>query len=79
MVTDTVKTGAGGRVGNKGGVAVRMRMYNSTICFVCAHLAAGQSHVAERNSDYSEITRRLTFGKGRTLATHDFTFWSVVG
>jgi phosphatidylinositol-bisphosphatase len=77
VVTDQVKTGAGGRVGNKGGVAVRFRLYNSPVCFVCAHLAAGQSHTAERDADYNEITKRLAFGKGRTLASHDFIFWCV--
>lgn len=77
VVPDTVKTGAGGRVGNKGGAAVRFRFYNTSLCFVCAHLAAGQNHVAERNSDYADITRRLSFGKGRTLTSHDYVFWFV--
>jgi hypothetical protein len=31
------------------------------MCFVCAHFAAGQSQVAERNADYAEITRKVTF------------------
>ncbi len=75
VVTDSVKTGAGGNLGNKGGVAVRLRIYDTSIVFVCAHLAAGQSRTTERNSDYTEITRRLNFGKGRTLASHDHIIW----
>jgi hypothetical protein len=31
------------------------------MCFVFAHFAAGQSQVAERNADYAEITRKVTF------------------
>ena len=72
---DIVKTGAKGTVGNKGGVAVRLKVFNSSLCFVCAHLSAGQSHVAERNSDYAEITRKISFGKGRTVQNHDYVFW----
>jgi phosphatidylinositol-bisphosphatase len=52
-------------MGNKGGVAVRMRLYHTPVCFVCAHLTAGKKHVEERNSDYHEITRKLSFGKVR--------------
>ncbi len=49
VAVDVCKTGAKGKAGNKGGAAVRFRLYDSSICFVCAHLAAGQSHIAERN------------------------------
>lgn len=51
------------QVGNKGGVAVRFRMYSSSVCLVCTHLAAGKSHVAERNNDFADIARKLDFGK----------------
>ena len=51
----------GGATGNKGGVAIRLLFNTTSICFVCSHFAAGQSQVKERNDDYSEITRRLTF------------------
>lgn len=71
-----VKTGAGGKVGNKGGVAVRLKLHTSRICFVCSHLAAGKSHIAERNQDAADIARRLDFGKGRGLDSHDYVFWA---
>lgn len=61
VAVDTVKTGMGGATGNKGGVAIRLLFHTTSICFVCSHFAAGQSQVKERNDDYSEITRRLTF------------------
>jgi len=35
------KTGLAGIAGNKGGVAVRFELGATTICFICAHLAAG--------------------------------------
>ena len=57
----TVKTGLGNRAGNKGGVAVRFLLHSTSLCFVCAHLAAHQSHVAERNSDYQDIVRKIVF------------------
>lgn len=61
VAVDIVKTGLGGAMGNKGGVAIRFLMHSTSIAFVCAHLAAGQSGVNDRNSNYSEITRRVTF------------------
>ena len=75
VVADVVKTGAGGKVGNKGGVGIRFRLHATSICVVCTHLAAGQSHITERNSDYSEILNKLSFKKGRTVASHDSIFW----
>ncbi|KAL0277407.1 UNVERIFIED_CONTAM: hypothetical protein PYX00_004700 [Menopon gallinae] len=36
---------------------------------------AGQSQVSERNADYAEITRKITFPMGRTLNSHDYVFW----
>lgn len=47
--------------GNKGAAAIRMVFYATSMCFVCAHFAAGQSQVTERNADYNEITRRISF------------------
>lgn len=61
VAVDTVKTGMGGATGNKGGVAIRMLFHTTSICFVCSHFAAGQSQVKERNDDYNEIARKLTF------------------
>jgi synaptojanin len=49
------------RAGNKGGVAIRLVLFNTSMCFVCSHFAAGQSQVNERNADYAEITRKIMF------------------
>ncbi|GAB6030737.1 hypothetical protein CHUAL_007588 [Chamberlinius hualienensis] len=75
VAVDSVKTGLGGATGNKGGVAIRMLVHSTSLCFICAHFAAGQSQVNERNSDFFEISRRLTFPMGQTVDSHDYVFW----
>ena len=37
---------------NKGGAAIRFKLMDSTICFVCSHLAAHRENVAGRNADF---------------------------
>lgn len=61
VAVDSVKTGLGGATGNKGATAIRFVLGGTSMCFVCAHFAAGQSQVAERNADYAEITRKVAF------------------
>ncbi|XP_077198674.1 synaptojanin-1 isoform X5 [Paroedura picta] len=75
VAVDTVKTGMGGATGNKGAVAIRMLFHTSSLCFVCSHFAAGQSQVKERNEDFIEICRKLSFPMGRLLFSHDYVFW----
>ncbi|XP_031787323.1 synaptojanin-1 isoform X1 [Nasonia vitripennis] len=75
VAVDCVKTGLGGATGNKGAVAIRFVLFSTSFCFVCAHFAAGQSQVNERNADYAEITRKVAFPMGRTLNAHDYVFW----
>ncbi|XP_046406834.1 synaptojanin-1 isoform X1 [Ischnura elegans] len=76
VAVDSVKTGLGGATGNKGAAAIRCVFHGTSMCFVCAHFAAGQSQVTERNADYAEITRKITFPMGRTLNSHDYVFWA---
>ena len=61
VALSTVKTGMSGKAGNKGAVGVRMIVRSSPICFVCAHMTAHQSHVNERNSDFTDIWKKMTF------------------
>ncbi|GAC94129.1 hypothetical protein PHSY_001698 [Pseudozyma hubeiensis SY62] len=71
----TRKTGLKGMSGNKGGVAIRMDYYDTALCFVTAHLAAGHSAWEERNADYWTITRGLSFARGKTVGNHDHVIW----
>nr|XP_035966001.1 synaptojanin-2 isoform X7 [Halichoerus grypus] len=75
VAMDTVKTGMGGKAGNKGAVGIRFQFHSTSFCFVCSHLTAGQSQVKERNEDYREITQKLSFPMGRNIFSHDYVFW----
>ncbi|KPV75724.1 uncharacterized protein RHOBADRAFT_13733 [Rhodotorula graminis WP1] len=51
----TVKTGMGGRYGNKGAILSRFVMDDTSLCFINCHLAAGQSHRRQRDRDLVDI------------------------
>ena len=53
--------GYGGFMGNKGGVAIRFRAFDSTFCYLCAHLAAHRDKVKERNNDFASLSRKIVF------------------
>ncbi|KAJ9139467.1 Skeletal muscle and kidney-enriched inositol phosphatase [Pleurostoma richardsiae] len=50
-----VKRGMGGLHGNKGAIAVRFKLDDSSLCFVNCHLAAGQSQATHRHNDIAAI------------------------
>uniref|UniRef100_A0A8C8SP90 Synaptojanin-2 n=1 Tax=Pelusios castaneus TaxID=367368 RepID=A0A8C8SP90_9SAUR len=75
VAVDMVKTGMGGKAGNKGAVGIRFQFHSTSFCFICSHLTAGQSQVKERNEDYKEITQKLGFPMGRNVFSHDYVFW----
>ncbi|CAD5113380.1 DgyrCDS2553 [Dimorphilus gyrociliatus] len=52
-------TGIAGILGNKGGVAVGCKVYETSICFVNCHLAAHQEYFEERNKQFQYIYKRL--------------------
>jgi len=62
--SDSVGVGVMGMMGNKGGVSVRVQFYDSTLCFVCSHLAAHRENVAGRNADFVNIMSKLSFDVG---------------
>ncbi|GAB1601830.1 synaptojanin-1-like isoform X2 [Argonauta hians] len=74
IAIDSVKTGLGGAAGNKGAVAVRFLLKSTSFCFLCAHFAAGQSQVNERNNDFHEIMKKLSL-QGKPVGSHDYIFW----
>lgn len=42
---DIVKTGFGGQTGNKGGITIRINIFETSLCFSCVHLAAGEGKI----------------------------------
>lgn len=71
----TKKTGMRGMSGNKGAVGIRLDYFDSSFCFITAHLAAGHINVEERNSDYRTIANGLSFLRGKTIASHENAIW----
>ena len=69
------KTGMSGIAGNKGAVAIRLEIDNTSLCFVTAHLAAGFANYEERNRDYKTIGHGLRFQRNRSIEDHDAVVW----
>ena len=61
---DSVGVGVMGMMGNKGGVAIRLQFYDSTLCFICAHLAAHRENIAGRNADFANVYQKTSFEIG---------------
>lgn len=79
VLTTTASTGIMGIVGNKGGVSLRLTVYNTDLCFVCAHLAAHRDNVEGRNSDFHSIVSKTVFkdefANGDRLSTEEKLSW----
>ncbi|KAM0891039.1 hypothetical protein ACQ4PT_026655 [Festuca glaucescens] len=79
----TVGVGKTGYIGNKGAVSVSMSVYQTTFCFVCSHLAAGErpANLLKRNADVQEIHRQTRFARPgwlelpRDIYDHERIFW----
>jgi len=83
--------GIGDFAGNKNGVGISMKIYDSEVCFVCSHLEAHKNDVAERNKDYRAIIEELRFDQQpqkqqcddqkqqsappKKVKEHDMIFW----
>ncbi|WFD31411.1 hypothetical protein MSPP1_002446 [Malassezia sp. CBS 17886] len=84
----TVKTGLGGRYGNKGAIISRFVVDDASFCFLNCHLAAGQRHVRQRNANISGIMQSVSSktlprprdvayvngGDGTMVLDHEFCF-----
>mmetsp|Transcript_7990 Transcript_7990/g.18560 ORF Transcript_7990/g.18560 Transcript_7990/m.18560 type:complete len:543 (-) Transcript_7990:266-1894(-) len=72
------ETGLGGFLANKGGLALSFWIGDTSLCFVCSHLAAHQSNIDRRNSDTAHIIEGICLTKDQLRPlTHQFThvFW----
>jgi endonuclease/exonuclease/phosphatase family metal-dependent hydrolase len=59
--SQVIRAGFMNVVGNKGAIAVRFKFYNTSMCFIMAHLAAHEQQVAQRNQNFFDIMRACTF------------------
>ncbi|GAV67148.1 Exo_endo_phos domain-containing protein [Cephalotus follicularis] len=62
-----VACGFGRAIGNKGGVGLRIRVYDRIMCFVNCHLAAHLEAVNRRNADFDHIYRTMVFSRSSAL------------
>lgn len=60
-----IKRGMGGLHGNKGAVAVRFQIDDTSLCFVNCHLAAGQTQANARHNDVAAILETSVFPSTR--------------
>ncbi|CAF3342970.1 unnamed protein product [Rotaria socialis] len=72
----SVPTGFMGITGNKGGVGISFRFYESTLCFVNCHFASGEAQTQRRNEDYQTIESRMTFTDGINHSYKDYIWYT---
>ena len=53
--SDNVKTGLGGKLGNKGAVIIKFFVDDSNLCFINCHLESGSKNSLDRLRNISEI------------------------
>ncbi|XP_049358822.1 type I inositol polyphosphate 5-phosphatase 12-like isoform X1 [Solanum verrucosum] len=62
-----VACGLGRAIGNKGGVGLRLRVFDRIMCFVNCHLAAHLEAITRRNADFDHIYRTMSFTRSSNL------------
>jgi len=64
--TAFVPCGIGNVMYNKGAVGVSMKCYDTSVAFICAHLAANKEKVLDRNCDFHRISALMVESLGKT-------------
>ncbi|KAL3507024.1 hypothetical protein ACH5RR_032406 [Cinchona calisaya] len=62
-----VACGLGRAIGNKGGVGLRLRVFDRIMCFTNCHFAAHLEAVNRRNADFDHIFRTMAFSRSSNL------------
>jgi len=57
----SIGVGVMGVMGNKGGVGIRLNLYDTSLCFIGSHLSANKKEIQARNNDYKAIMDGLRF------------------
>ena len=73
IISDSVKTGFKGTIGNKGGVAIRCQIYETSVAIWNCHLASGLANLEARVSQLNDIHSRAFQNKRNVplIANHD--------
>lgn len=79
---DSASVGIMGSIGNKGGMAIRFHIYDTTICAINSHLNSRTEDVSRRNQDYHDISTHLSFlpetganAQPISIFDHDVLIW----
>lgn len=77
LCMDTIATGVGDVLGNKGGCGISFAYQESNLCFVACHLAARSERVVQRAENYMKILKQLQLGLPDIdiLSQNDHVFW----
>lgn len=78
MCTTNVKLGFKGYTGNKGAIAYRFDLFDSSICLINCHLAPHKGQTILRNKHIKLISKETKFnlldGRIKNIYEHDFIF-----
>lgn len=60
---------------SKGAVGITLKICQTRLCFLNAHLSAHQEFVMDRNDDFRKICNSFVAASGRSLYDYDVTIW----
>eukprot|EP01129_Flabellula_baltica_P006797 TRINITY_DN2586_c0_g1_i1.p1 TRINITY_DN2586_c0_g1~~TRINITY_DN2586_c0_g1_i1.p1 ORF type:complete len:952 (+),score=154.71 TRINITY_DN2586_c0_g1_i1:100-2856(+) len=73
---EKVKSGVKRLAGNKGAIVARFDLDDTAFCFICCHLAAGQSKMSNRADEIDLIANtKINSRTHPFLFDHDYIFW----